>query len=130
MKKEPASDPQQSASADAEYEKHVGFLQRSYKSKKWSVASMASLMDQMAQKRRDWIHNDGLSVKDILEQFPCLSDVRIVSYRQYIPIPSGLSFVGGLYQAPTVTPIPSISPAQIKMERIQVPLPLSMCEFT
>ena len=68
-----------SASSMAEYERHIQFLQRSYATKKWSIASMLTLMDQTAELLRKWVQKDSPSVSQLLEKFPCLSDPRIVS---------------------------------------------------
>ncbi len=47
--------------------------------KKWSVASMLSLMDLTAQWRRKWIKETGPSIQAILQTFPCLADPKLVS---------------------------------------------------
>ena len=39
-------------------QKHVQHLQKTYKSKKWSVANMSSLLDETALQRRQWIMED------------------------------------------------------------------------
>ena len=68
-----------SASDTAEYDRHVSFLQRSFMSKKWSLASMLTVLEETAELRRTWIREENPSVSEILEKFPCLSDSRIVS---------------------------------------------------
>lgn len=68
----------------AEYEHHIQFLQRSYASKKWSVSSMITLMEQTADMRREWVQRDEPSVSQLLEKFPCLADPRIVRFHQYL----------------------------------------------
>ena len=69
---------EQSHSSTAEYERHIQYIQHSYSSKKWSFASMVTLMEQTADRRREWITTEGPSVKEVLEKFPCLADPRIV----------------------------------------------------
>ena len=54
----------------SQYDRHVSFLQRCFRSRKWTVASITTLMNQAAEIRRDWICKDGPSVKYILEKFP------------------------------------------------------------
>lgn len=71
-----------SSSLVAEYERHIQFLQRSYASKKWSVSSMITLMEQTADMRREWVQKDEPSVSQVLEKFPCLADPRIVRFYQ------------------------------------------------
>ena len=68
-----------SASETAEYERHIEFLQQSFESKKWSLASMLTLLDETACLRRALIRDENLSVLQILEKFPCLADPKIVS---------------------------------------------------
>ena len=58
-----------SASDTAEYDRHVGFLQRSFMSKKWSLASMLTVLEDTAELRRTWIHKENPSVSEILEKF-------------------------------------------------------------
>ena len=67
-----------SSSLMAEYERHVSFLKRSYLSKRWPRSSMITLMEQTAHIRREWIKTEGPTVKQILENFPCLGEPRIV----------------------------------------------------
>ena len=69
-----------SPSLIAEYECHIQFLQRSYASKKWSLASMVTLMEQTAVLRREWVKKEGPSVTQLMEKFPCLADPRIVRF--------------------------------------------------
>ena len=73
----PSTSP--SASDTAHYERHVSFLQPSFHSNKWSMASMLTLMEDTAECRRSWIHDENPSVHIILEKFPSLTDPRIVS---------------------------------------------------
>lgn len=61
------------------YERNIEFLQRSFHSKKWSVASMVVLLNETAKQRRKWIKTETPPTKLILEKFPCLSDPQIVS---------------------------------------------------
>lgn len=70
---------QPSASETAEYERHIEFLKTKYQSKKWSLPSMLTLLEQTSQQRQLWIKNEKPSVKMVLEKFPCLMDSRIVS---------------------------------------------------
>jgi hypothetical protein len=67
-----------SASDTAEYDRHVSFLQRSFMSKKWSLASMLTVLEETAELRRTWIREENPSVSEIFEKFPCLSDSRIM----------------------------------------------------
>ena len=69
-----------SPSLIAEYERHIQFLQRSYASKKWSLASMVTLMEQTAVLRRECIKKEGPSVTQLMDKFPCLADPRIVRF--------------------------------------------------
>ena len=48
-------------------------------SKKWSLASMLTVLEETAELRRTSIREENPSVSEILEKFPCLSDSRIVS---------------------------------------------------
>lgn len=68
-----------SASDVAEYEKHISHLQKTYKSKKWSLSSLQVLMEQTATLRRKWIHDHIPPVREVLEKFPCLSEPKLVS---------------------------------------------------
>ena len=70
----------QSASDVAQYNRHVAFIQQSFSSKKWSVASMLTLLEETAGHRRSWIRNECPSVRQVLEKFSCLEDPQIVSY--------------------------------------------------
>lgn len=72
----PSTSP--SASDTAEYERHVSFLQRSFHSKKWSMTSMLTLMEDTAERRWSWIRCENPSVSIVLEKFPCLTDPRMV----------------------------------------------------
>ena len=66
-----------SASDDAEYKRHIDFIQRSYHLK-WSHASMLALLKQTAKQRRSWIKTKCPSIKDVLTTFPCLADPKLV----------------------------------------------------
>ena len=63
----------------AEYERHIAFLQQSFKSKKWSLSTMITLIEETAELHRIWIRDENPCVKHILGKFPCLTDPRIVS---------------------------------------------------
>ena len=67
-------------SSRVKYERHVTFLQRSYQSKKWSVSSVMTLIEQTSQIRRQWICDDKLSIKEVFHEFPCLVDVNTYVY--------------------------------------------------
>lgn len=75
--------PKDDMSCVEELERHIAFLKRSYNSKKWSLSSMLSLMEQTAYWRREWIKNEGPSVQQVLENFPCLADPRLVSLHYF-----------------------------------------------
>lgn len=75
-----------SASDKAEYERHIEFLQNKYKTKKWSLPSMLTLLQQTANQRRLWIKNENPTVKMVLDKFPCLADSKIVSLAVHIII--------------------------------------------
>ena len=62
----------------AEYTRHIEFIRRSYQSKRWSQKSMITLLQQTAKQRRSWIKNECPSVKDVLKDFPCLADPKLV----------------------------------------------------
>ena len=68
-----------SSDDDGEYDKHIGFLQRSFQSNKWSHGSMLVLMEETAEHRRRWIRDESPSVQLVLEKFPFLADPRVVS---------------------------------------------------
>ena len=68
------------SSDSAVYERHLEYLQRSFNSKKWSVLSMVTLLQETAEQRRSWITNENPPVKLILEKFPCLADPKVVSF--------------------------------------------------
>lgn len=67
-----------SSHEDAEYEKHVSFIQRSFDSKKWSMGAMMTLLEETAEQRRRWIRDENPSVSAVLEKFPCLMDPKVV----------------------------------------------------
>lgn len=68
-----------SASDLAEYEQHVTYMQKTFKTNKWSLASMTSLLELTATQRRQWIRVDCPTVKEVLETFPALMDSKLVS---------------------------------------------------
>ena len=68
----------------AEYKLHVEYLKQTYNSKKWSLSGMQTLLEQTSNQRRSWIKNDGPSVKEVLDMFPCFADPRIVRWVLYI----------------------------------------------
>lgn len=80
----PATSP--SASDTAQYDRHISFLQRSFQSKKRSMASMLTLMEDTAEFRRSWVRDENPSVSMVLEKFPCLTDPRLVSVCVYIKV--------------------------------------------
>lgn len=63
-----------STSDTAEYEQHIAYIKKCYKSNKWSVKSMVTLLDETAKLRRQWIKNEIPPVIDVLEKFPILRD--------------------------------------------------------
>ena len=67
-----------SASDMAEYEQHIAYIQKNYKSNKWSLSSMVSLMEATAVYRQKWILEDNPIVKDVLHNFPCLKEPKVV----------------------------------------------------
>ena len=71
--------PPQCVSDVAVYEKHVLFLQRSFKSKKYSFSSLITILEETSLLWRAWIRNDLPSVKQILDRFPCFTEPRMVS---------------------------------------------------
>ena len=71
--------PQTSSSDMAEYKKHVRYIQKTYTSQKWSLASLTSLLGETAIIRRKWINEEGPPVEEILHTFPCLKEPKIVS---------------------------------------------------
>lgn len=74
----------QSESAMAEHKKHVDFLQRSFFSNKWSLASVITVMEDTAEECRRWMNTENPSIRQVFEKFPCLMDTRIVSsYAQF-----------------------------------------------
>lgn len=79
VKKNPSVEISPSDSDIAEYDQHVKFIQKSYKSGKWSSKSMFCLMQQTASLRRQWIIKECPTVKAVLEMFPCLQDPTMVS---------------------------------------------------
>ncbi len=56
---------------DETYNRHVNFLKQSFNSSKWSLASIASLLEETSSQRRWWISNQKPSVETVLETFPC-----------------------------------------------------------
>ena len=69
-----------SVSEEAEYKHHVQFIKHSYSSKKWSHASMLTLLKQTAKQRQRWIDSECPSVKDVMTNFPCLAEAKLVRY--------------------------------------------------
>lgn len=57
----------QSGSDTAQYDKHVSFIQRSFQSKKWSMPSMLTLLEETAEQQRSWISDETPSVTEVLE---------------------------------------------------------------
>jgi hypothetical protein len=84
LKKTQLETPSPCTSDLVEYEKHITFLQRSFHSRKWSMASMFTLLEDTAEQRRHWIHDENPSVSLILEKFPCFIDPRIVSVYTWV----------------------------------------------
>ena len=68
-----------SASDKAEYERHTEFLRMKYQSKKWSIPSILTLLQQTADMRRMWIKSENPTVKTVLDKYPYLADPKIVS---------------------------------------------------
>ena len=59
--------------------RHVEYLQL-YTSKKASITSICTILEQTAQLRRKWIFGESPpSIKEIMEKFPWFNDPRIVS---------------------------------------------------
>lgn len=73
----PAEEP--TASDQAAYEEHCKHLQKVYNSQKWTMASMATLLEETAQQRTKWIKEEGPTVINILQRFPCLREPTLVS---------------------------------------------------
>lgn len=70
-----------SASDNAEYERHIEFLQSKYRTKKWFLSSILTIiLQQTAKQRRFWVKTENPTVKMVLDKFPCLADSKIVSY--------------------------------------------------
>ena len=69
-----------SVSDTAEYQRHIEFLQTKYNSKKWSLSSMLTLLQQTGMQRNYWIRNENPTVKMVLDKFPCLADSKVVSF--------------------------------------------------
>ena len=65
---------------DETYNQHVKFLKQSFNSSKWSLASIANLLEETSSQRRWWISNQKPLVETVLEKFPCLTDPTIVGY--------------------------------------------------
>lgn len=62
------------------YDRHVEYLQQLYSSKRASIHSILTVLEQTAQRRRTWIFSESPpTVKEIMEKFPCFNDPRIVS---------------------------------------------------
>ena len=71
-----------SCSDAVEYEQHVSFIQRSFASQKWSLASMTQVQQEMAKELRRWVAEDFLSVIEVLFKFTCLTEAKLVSFRK------------------------------------------------
>ena len=68
-----------SSSDKAEYAKHIKYIQKTYSSQKWSLASLTSLLAETAILRRKWIMEEGPPVQEVLETFTCFKEPKIVS---------------------------------------------------
>ena len=69
-----------SVSDTAEYQRHIEFLQTKYNSKKWSLSSMLTLLQQTGMQPIYWIRNENPTVKMVLDKFPCLADSKVVIF--------------------------------------------------
>ena len=79
-KRVPVTVPTFTESDAAEYKRHVEYLKHTYNSKKWSLSGMQILLQQTSEQRRNWIQNEGPSVKAVFDMFPCFADPRIVRF--------------------------------------------------
>ena len=68
-----------SASEMAAYMQHIKYMQKSYSFDKWSISSVATLLEQTAVQRRRWIMDEYPKVKEVLDKFPCLKEPKLVS---------------------------------------------------
>lgn len=95
VKKVEAATVEASASDIAEYKEHIKQIKKSYATQKWSVASMVTLLEVTAVQRRRWIRDECPSVKEIIEEFPCLKEPKVVAkpLQRYLHVV--LAVVGG-----------------------------------
>ena len=65
----------------AEYDENCKYLQKVYKSQKWSEVGMATLLEETADQRNKWIRKESPTVAVIFDRFPCLKEANLVSIR-------------------------------------------------
>lgn len=69
-----------SSSSDmATYEQNISYLQKNYRSHKYSISTISLLLEETRTLRRKWISQENPSVKSILEKFPCFQEPNFVS---------------------------------------------------
>ena len=79
FKVEPQETQDESSSSDlAKYELHVKQIKKMYRSHKWSVSSLAKLLNLTRTQRQQWITQDCPKVAEVLEVFPCLQEHKMV----------------------------------------------------
>ena len=67
---------------DEEFEEFVGDLAEEWRKdkKERNMATVKSLFDQTANRRRQWIVNDQPLLSEVYDAFPCYSSSRLVSF--------------------------------------------------
>ena len=63
----------------AEYEENRKYLQKVYKSQKWSEVGIATLPEETADQRNKWIRKQSPTVAVIFHRFLCLKEANLVS---------------------------------------------------
>ena len=68
---------------DVAFERNVSLLQQEVAKAKLQFACVTSLMDRTFSRRRQWILDEIGSVKEICEQYPCLTKSTFVSMHYF-----------------------------------------------